>query len=367
MNRLTHIHIEGFKSIREADLDLRPLNVLIGTNASGKSSLLSLFRMLNFAAAGRLQVHIGQIGGAEAVLHYGSRTTSEFGVALEFGGTRGASRYRARLAHAAPDTLLFADEVVEFGFGEDTPRPATQLGSGHKESQLSASGARGPGSTSPIDFGMGHWRFYQFNDTSATAPARKQANCNDNRHLAPHAENLAAYLHLLHQTARPYYERIVRTTRLAFPEFDDFDVAPLEENPQNVKLSWREVGRDKLFGPHDLSDGTLRFMALTTLLLQPEERLPDLILIDEPELGLHPSAIALLGGMLRSVAALTEVIVATQSVRLVDEFDPEDIVVTERRGGATTFERLKPDALADWLEDYSVGELWEKNVIGGRP
>jgi predicted ATPase len=214
---------------------------------------------------------------------------------------------------------------------------------------------------------VSRWGFCHFQDTSEAAPIRRQCYKEDNRSLQPDAGNLAAYLYLLRETARPYYDRIVRTVQLAFPEFDDFDVGPLELNPRNVMLNWREVGRDKLFGPHDLSDGTLRFMALATLLLQPEERLPELILIDEPELGLHPSAMELLGGMLRSAAALTQVIVATQSVRLVDEFDPEDIVVTERWEGATAFRRLDPGPLAGWLEDYSIGELWEKNVVGGRP
>jgi len=349
MNRLTHIHIEGFKSIREADLDLRPLNVLIGANASGKSSFLSLFGMLQaWAGSRRLREHVARAGGAESLLHYGSKVTP---------------RIRVALAHMAHDAVVSVE--MDFLPAEDS----LVVRKGRSAITTTGQRAEGGGRPAPVDIlgGVKGFGLYHFNDTSDTAPIRKQCYKEDNRRLQPDARNLAAYLYLLRETARPYYDRIVRTVQLAFPEFDDFDAEPLELNPNNVMLNWRETGRDHLFGPHQLSDGTLRFMALATLLLQPEERLPELILIDEPELGLHPSAIALLGGMLRSVAEFTQVIVATQSVRLVDEFDPEDIVVTERCEGATTFRRLDPEPLADWLEDYSIGELWEKNVVGGRP
>jgi predicted ATPase len=349
MNRLTHIHIEGFKSIREADLDLRPLNVLIGANASGKSNLLSLFRIVNPFPFRDLQLSVARAGGAESLLHYGSKTTTEIIVALDSAVQEVAVRLQMRLAYAPPDTLVFAG--AQGGYPLSAPEVSGEV----------------VGAANTLAGTMARWGFYHLQDTSDSAAIHKQCYVEDNRDLQPDAANLAPCLYLLRETARPYYDRIVRTVQLAFPEFDDFDVGPLELNPRNVMLNWREVGRDKLFGPHDLSDGTLRFMALATLLLQPEERLPELILIDEPELGLHPSAMELLGGMLRSAAALTQVIVATQSVRLVDEFDPEDIVVTERWEGATAFRRLDPGPLAGWLEDYSIGELWEKNVVGGRP
>lgn len=122
-----------------------------------------------------------------------------------------------------------------------------------------------------------------------------------------------------------------------------------------------------LFGPHALSDGTLRFICLATLFLQPPEQLPATIVLDEPELGLHPYAIALLADMVRSAAQHTQVILATQSVTLVNQFEPEDILVVDRIQGKSAFRRLGKEEMASWLEDYGLGDLWEKNLLGGRP
>jgi predicted ATPase len=133
-------------------------------------------------------------------------------------------------------------------------------------------------------------------------------------------------------------------------------------------LEWTERGRpDTPWKAHVLSDGTLRFICLATLLLQPPQLMPDIILIDEPELGLHPYAINLLAQMLKRAAETKQVIVSTQSVELLNAMAPEDVVVAGRDNGATTLKRLDSADLTDWLEDYSLGELWKRNVLGGRP
>jgi predicted ATPase len=333
--------------------------VLIGANASGKSNLLSLFRLLQVVLAD-LERHVERAGGTDSLLHYGPKTTQRIDVAWEYVAEDGRLRWKAGLVLGYARGALILEQGPE----------ETLVLEGAAGTYASAGPdveRRGRAAVSDFESAKAGWHLYHLNDTSETAAIRQPQNVDDNRHLQSDAANLAAYLHLLRETARPYYDRLVRTVQLIFPEFEDFDVAPLELNPRNVMLNWRELGRDKLFGPHDLSDGTLRFMALATLLLQPPDRLPTLLIIDEPELGLHPSAITLLGGLLQSAAVFTQVIVATQSVSLVDQFEPEEIIVTERRNGATEFARLDPNSLQAWLEEYSVGELWEKNVIGGRP
>jgi predicted ATPase len=211
------------------------------------------------------------------------------------------------------------------------------------------------------------WQLYHFHDTSESAKVKQTGDIHDNLFLRPDASNLAAYLYLLQETEPEYYRNIVEAVRMVAPFFGDFILRPSPFNPEKIRLEWKERGADMLFGPHALSDGTLRFICLATLFLQPPERLPSTVVLDEPELGLHPYAIALLADMVRSASQNTQVVLATQSVTLVNQFSPEDIVVVDRVGGETILRRLSEEEISSWLEDYGLGDLWEKNVFGGRP
>jgi predicted ATPase len=213
---------------------------------------------------------------------------------------------------------------------------------------------------------------FHFHDTSPNAQIRGQGYVEDQQYLNHDAGNLAAFLYRLKSTDETviYFDKIVRYVRKVMPQFGDFDLQPSERNGRYIVLNWRDKHNPQhLFGPHQLSDGSLRFMALATLLLQPPNLLPNVIVLDEPELELHPTAIAYLAGMIKAASQSIQVVLATQSQRLVDEFDLSDIVVVERNKltNSTAFQYKNPDALADWLNDYSLGELWEKNVIGGQP
>jgi predicted ATPase len=357
---LERIEIEGFKSIKSLSLDLHPLNVLVGANGAGKSNFISLFRLLNEMVEGSFQLAVQRGGGADSFLHFGQKTTEKIRVKLSF--QRNA--YECLWVPTVDDTLVFADEICWFE-GDKVSGYGEHLGHGHKESELPE---RGRIDQSIPGYGLKslkNWKVYHFHDTSESAKVKKIGDLNDNVYLRPDAANLAAFLYRLRETANRHYLAIRDAVRLVAPFFDDFILRPLPQNEDKIRLEWRERGSDYPFLAHHLSDGTLRFACLATLLLQPEP--PSTILIDEPELGLHPYAINTLASMMRSASHSAQVIVSTQSVTLVNQFEAEDLLVVELHDGATTIERLDAARLEDWLDEYSLGELWEKNVFGGRP
>lgn len=378
--KLRQLTLAGWRSIQRTDppIEFCDINVFIGPNGSGKSNLVSFFRMLNRMIAGKLQEFIGTNGGAETLLYLGSKHTAKIEATLKFDSRDGTNRYFMRLMQAAGDRLIFSEERLEFQRANNPPSPSDVLGGGHNESLLKERAeeeklqkARPPRKTKSIAQVsyrlLKNCRVFHFHDTSETARMRGTCYLNDNYHLQPDGGNLAAMLYLYQQTAPVAYRRIVATVRKIIPDFDDFALEPDRLNPNTIRLNWRQQGREYLFGPHQYSDGSLRAIALITLLLQPEDDLPDAIVLDEPELGLHPFGLELIAGLMRSVSLQTRIIAATQSASFLDHFEPEEIVVTESIGGATCFRRLDAEKLKDWLEDYTLSQLWERNVIGGGP
>ncbi len=366
MSQIRHVSISGFKSIRESEVELGRINVLIGANGSGKSNLLSVLHMISFLSAGELQTFVGTRGRASSLLHYGPKRTPEMHVALRFETPTGESRYEMRLAHAAPDSLLFVDERIgRLPSGGQTPLDVS-LGTGHWETRVLEQAPADP-TARVIRKLLGECKVFQFHDTSPQAPIRVGRYIGDNRFLRTDAGNLCAFLYRLQQQRREYYDRIVAVIRQVAPFFREFVLAPAAENTRELTLDWRDHDPEGLFGPHQLSDGTLRAMALIALLLQPPDEMPEITIIDEPELGLHPFALEVIAGLMKSAADQTQLILATQSAALVDQFSPADVIVVDRRGGETCLSRPDEGALREWLREYAVGELWEKNVLGGRP
>jgi len=348
------------------ELELRPLNILIGANGAGKSNLISFFKMLNEMMAGRFQQYIGTSGRAQSLLHFGPKITPQIEAKLEFEVENGIDSYHLRLFHAAGDTLIFAEETLGFlQTGYTSPR-IDQLGAGHQETRISEAADEGKQTAKTLRYLLNRCRVYHFHDTSSTAEVRQSCYLGDDRWLMSDAGNLAALL-LRFRTENDgaAYQRIVGTIRLIAPFFDDFDLEPDASN--RVILNWREKGSDRVFGPHQFSDGTLRAICLTTLLLQPEDELPKLIVVDEPELGLHPYALNVVAALFSKASHHTQILISTQSSSFLDNFDPEDVIAVNREGKESQFKRLNPLELEAWLDEYSLGEVWEKNVIGGGP
>jgi predicted ATPase len=358
--------IKGFKSIKTMDLELRPLNILIGANGAGKSNLISFFKMLNEMMAERLQEYIGISGYAQSLLHFGPKVTREIEAKLEFKIDKGDIIYKICLVHAAGDTLIFAEETGTRN-GSHLPQPSTtySFGAGHQETKINKAAQEGtPTIANTIKHLLKYCHVYHFHDTSSTAAVRLAGYVDDNLQLKPDAGNLAALLLRFRDDNNTVYQRIIKTIRLIAPFFDDF---VLERRGTNIILNWREKGSDQVFGPHQFSDGTLRAICLTTLLLQPETELPELIIVDEPELGLHPYALNVVAAMFGKASYHTQILISTQSSSFLDNFNAEDVITVDRVGKESQFKRLNPEELEAWLEEYSLGEMWEKNILGGGP
>ena len=334
---ITSISIEGFKSIeRIQDLPLRPINVLIGANGSGKSNFIGAFSLLQAERDNAVGEYVERSGGADRILHFGSKVTDKLRVVVNFSGN---AWFELALVVAEDDRVLVTSRVPFGG------RLLTQL----MRDQLQ------------------RFRVYHFHDTGPTSPMKRTADIHDNRYLREDGSNLAALLYRLLHKEQASYDMIVRTVRLVTPFFDDFVLEPLALNEDKIRLQWRHRGSDAYFATSSLSDGSLRFMALATLLLQPAKLQPSVILLDEPELGLHPYAISIFCSLVKQCSADKQIVLATQSPLVVDHFEPEDMLVADRVDGRTELTRLEPDRLAKWLQDYSLGELWQKNELGGRP
>ena len=361
---LKSIKISGFRSIKEMSLELRPLNIFIGANGAGKSNLIAFFKFVNELMGGRLQQHIGATGRATGNLYFGPNITPQLEAKMVFEVENGTNTYYMRLFHAAGDSLIFAEETLSYQItGSPTPK-VVSLGAGHRETRIGNAAEEGePAANILRHLLLNHCRVFHFHDTSPTSRVRQYCYLGDNRWLMPDAANLAAVLYELKSNREKVYRRIVATIRQVAPFFEDFDLEPTDS--RDIILNWRHRKSDLIFGPHQLSDGTLRAICLIALLLQPKENLPYLIVVDEPELGLHPYALDVIASLFQAASNQTQVLVSTQSSAFLNAFEPEDIVVVERNDEATEF--IRPDAkkLDAWLEDYSLGEIWEKNIIGG--
>ena len=358
MGKLTRIQLKGYKSIREIDLELRHLNILMGANGAGKSNFIDFFRFMNKLVQKDLQFFVALQGGADRFLHFGRKTTDTLEIRLLFSN----SGYVSELVPDQTGKFIFKEEYAQWPkLKEGQERGIKALANrGDKESGLQVNFTN---SASHLASYLSDWQVYHFHDTSDTAKVKQSGSIHDNERLRPQAENLAAFLFSIRKTEQ--YRRIVQTIQRVAPFFQDFILNPEKTNQESIRLRWKHRGTDEYFDANAFSDGTLRFICLTTLLLQPH--LPTMILLDEPELGLHPYAIQLLAGMMRSVANRTQIIASSQSVTLANQFEWQDLVIVEQVDHASQFKRLDEGALNVWLDEYRIGDLWEKNLIGGTP
>ena len=347
--------------------------VLIGANGSGKSNFIRFFEMLSWMLRSRrLEEFIERHGRADDQLFGGSRVTPRMEAELSLRTDAGRNDYRFALSYVNHDRFFFSEESFRFSSAAFPTEAGWQsFEGGHREARIVevAQSTEYPGFNRQTAFVivqlLRNCAIYQFHDTSGDSNFKKFWDAYDNTRLRSHGGNLAAVLYRLEQEDIRRYELICRQIGRILPGFDRFAI---EESHGKVELRWKAKWADKTFGANLTSDGSLRFFALVTLLNLPPEMLPAVMLLDEPELGLHPAAVTLIGGMINSLATERQVIVATQSPLLVDAFGLDEIIALNLRDGRTEFNRLNSSEYKIWLDDgFSPGELWQKNVIGARP
>ena len=368
-SKLTKITIAGYKSIAydfPQEIPIGDINILIGANGSGKSNLISFFRMLNYMMTGTLQTYIGQSGSAENLLHFGSKKTPSINASLEFTNDKNVKDiYNMTLVKTVQDSFIFSEESIKYN------GKIYNLNEGHKESFLFTGKAMNK-ATEIIGCLLSKCRTFQFHDTSVSSNIRTNSFLDNNKYLFGNGGNLASVLYLLKnkEVYEKYYRKIVFYIQNIFPQFDDFVLEPLPLNQNYIKLNWKQKSSlDYILGVDQLSDGIIRFMALAVLLLTPPELLPNIIVIDEPELGLHPRAIEALAAMVNDASRYSQIILATHSEWLLDCLDAKNVITADqdRLHNCSIYKRIDEEALHDWLEEYSLSQLWNKNILRGQP
>ncbi len=364
---LIDIGIKGYKSIRELN-NFKPgaINIFIGQNGAGKSNFISFFKFLAnmLSGTGNLGVHTAINGGASKIL-FDSILNAPLESDLVIRSKTGVSEYKFKLLQASGDSFILKDEQYRFmPNNQDTTVDWTLLGTGQKESLLAANNGADKNQIS-IKKTIQNIVIYQFHNTTFNAPIRNfNADVENGWFLEEDGRNLAAVLYDLSNNEPAIYFKIINILAQIIPFFLDF---ALFEEYGKVNLKWKERATSQIFVGTQASDGMLRAMALVTLLCLPPKRLPGIMFIDEPELGLHPSAIKIICSLIHGVSEYCQVFIATQNADMLNEFDINDIVVVSREGRESVFNRLDNEDFKEWLDDYSLAQLWNQNIIGGRP
>lgn len=351
------IIIKGYKSFNEQNFNLRKINLLIGSNGAGKSNFLSLFELLGRAFNQGLEQYVALKGGVDKFLHQGRKVTN----VIEAQISQDRNSYKLSLIEA-DGKLLVQNEQLGYRYAGswDYATIATFV----PETKIKTYNGMKRGDY--VKEYLGQIRKFHFHDTGNRSPFASECHIkNDAQTLYEHGENLAPILYRIQQENPLVYRRIVQVIQSVAPYFSDFYFNPSPAD--TLRLLWQDKYSTMIYGPNDFSDGTIRFIALVVLFMQPW--LPKVIIIDEPELGLHPVAIQKLSGLVKIAAQRgTQIIIATQSAELISNFDPEDVVTVNQKDGVTRMERLDSQELSHWLDDYTLGDLWKQNILkGGQP
>lgn len=362
---LDHVMVQGFKSIKKLDLKMSPINILIGANGSGKSNFISLFTFLRNLSEGKLQNYVEKNGFANTFFHFGAKNTSTIIIDIDVG----SNGYHVEFEHGSDDVLVFKKEYCTFkGSYKNWPVKGSKGESG----LLSGSEASSSYIRDYTREYLEECRVYHFHDTGPTAGFKQASDVLSSDYLYSNASNIASFLYRLKNSNQSDFAKsygdIVDAIKTVAPYFHDFYLEPRGGfGEEKVLLKWMHRESDEPFSANQLSDGTARFICMATLLLQPPVLRPKLIMLDEPELGLHPAALEILADIVKSTSKENQIICSTQSVTFANQFDAKDFIVVDQEKGVSIFHRVDEKELEGWLEEYAMGDIWTKNIIGGRP
>ncbi len=360
---LNKISIENYKSIEKVEIDIKDINILIGSNGAGKSNFISFFKLLNSIIKQRLQSHIAEESGANNVFHHGLKNSEFIKGEFDFKNRGHYNTYSFTLRANNDGGVFFDEEIPSYYHSYHGREYLYNIANGNTETNLIKYNKT---YSEYVKERLQEFRLYHFHDTGKTALVKQSFNIQDNEFLYEDARNLASFLFRLSIKEPRVLEKIEKTIKLIAPYFDKFILKPDVKNEESIKLSWQEKDSDMMFNASHLSDGTLRMICLITLFLQPNP--PKIILLDEPELGLHPFALTVLSDLIKGISAKgTQVIISTQSVPLIENFTINDIIIVEKEGKKSIFKRPDMEFLKEWIDEYTLGELWEMNLLGGRP
>lgn len=362
---IEQVLIENYKSIKDLSLPLNRLNVLIGSNGAGKSNFISFFELTKAIYEQRFGSYTLSKGGIDNLLRQGRRVSPSIQGLIDFDNTN-AFFFEIKPSQSNKGYIEKTGD-----FFNNCHKPGKDYSQWNRtiwDSAVEESSLKDNKRwrTAYLRKYLGSFTVYHFHDTSATSPMRGDCPINDNEYLRDNGSNLAAYLYSLMLNDEKTFRLIEGVIRSIAPYFKGFKLRPDANNKERIRLEWEERDTDMYLDGYSFSDGTLRFIALTTLLLQ--SKMPEVIIIDEPELGLHPAAINKLAQLVKQASLKSQIILSTQSTNLVNCFEVEDIIVVDRADNQSVFRHLEREELEKWMDDYelSLSDLWEKNMIGGQ-
>lgn len=387
MHKVARIKIEGFRRLHRVDLSMRPLMVVIGANGVGKSSLLDALSILSASAAGKLNQMLGQMGGLLDILSRNKAREVRFLASMEVPGYQ-PLEYDFQIEPRGPGYTISRETLTQAKTGSSVPfkhidssyadiryYDITEKKLVRRNQPLRPEWVFDPFESSlsqvPKMFNqpeelrhvLSSMTKYHVLDVSSKALVKLPQQMKPAYLPGPDGEDLIPYLYSLRETTKDCFEAIEDTLKTAFPGFESLNFPPAAAGL--LSLTWKERQFKSPLYIHQLSEGTLRFLWLVSLLHSPN--LSTVTMIDEPEVSLHPELLSILADLMRAASSRTQLIVATHSDRLVRFLEPKEVVVMDlNEEGFTSANWADSLDLDAWLDEYSLDEVWRMGRMGGR-